>query len=320
MKNHALARASMAIPYHAQFTKYTKNPIATLLMQQLEYWFSKYSNGFYKIIGKGNKNEKDSEDSWCTELQISYFKFNRAFQSIGKIYKSKTEYDNSPDKFQGKPYLLYHDKKNERPVFLRNHEIADDLINKIFVQSPILPEEESECCDLNDSNHVIQETQITCFNKLESRDSINLNHSIGTENTNREIILSDDNIIPKVDFTLESELNFIFNLWNQSAKVANARKHFKPPKGLKKKIKDFKTFAPDIDFEKYFLELLNQSFVKTEIDSCFKTLEWALRQNTYEQWNAGLYQKMPDILKSNKNQLPKNFEEVDYGKDRGLDG
>jgi hypothetical protein len=61
---------------------------ATILFNQLLYWFDRYPEGFYKSIDK-----PDDPNSFCSELGFSADEFKTAFAKIGVRYKSKGEYD-----------------------------------------------------------------------------------------------------------------------------------------------------------------------------------------------------------------------------------
>lgn len=109
---------------------------APLILGRLEYWFEKYAKGFYKFIEPCNHPLYREGDSWSEELGLSRKLFAKAFDLIGVRYISKSAYLNSEDKFQGKLYASYHDRKTNRTYFVRNHEFAAQFIKSLFKRKP----------------------------------------------------------------------------------------------------------------------------------------------------------------------------------------
>lgn len=105
---------------------------ATLILGRFEYWFTKYKNGFYKFIEPCNHPLYRTGDSWAEEIGFSRKVFSKAFDLIGIRYKSKSEFKNSRDKFQGKLYASYHDRKTNQTYFFRNHAFANQFIKNHF--------------------------------------------------------------------------------------------------------------------------------------------------------------------------------------------
>ncbi len=100
-----------------------KSPYLGLLRGQLDYWFSKKPNGFYKFLEPCNHPLYKAGDSWSEELGISRRVFNAVFDLIGIRYNSKTAFREAKDKFQGKLYASYHDRKTHKMFFIRNSEL-----------------------------------------------------------------------------------------------------------------------------------------------------------------------------------------------------
>lgn len=104
-------------------------------MQQLEYWFNKYPNWFYKFTEPCNHEVYKEGDSWCEELGFSRSEFTTAFNGLGVKYKSKTEYNAAQeDKFQGKYYMAYTDRKQGLTYYYRNHEVVDNALNELVTR------------------------------------------------------------------------------------------------------------------------------------------------------------------------------------------
>lgn len=98
-----------------------RTPLA-ILQHQMSYWFSKYPAGFYKFIEPCKHPLYKLGDSWTEEIGYSRPVFNKAFDAIGVRYKSKTEFMQASDKFQGKLYASYHDRKTNKTFFVCNSE------------------------------------------------------------------------------------------------------------------------------------------------------------------------------------------------------
>lgn len=131
MKNKILRLIKDAIPYVKELRPHTKSIASTVLMQQLDYWFTHYPEKFYKFMTKPDTpidGYKDG-DSWEEELGISVDEFRTAFDNIGVRYKSKTEYESAPDKFQGKFYCSYYDRLTRRTWYFRNHNLVDSVLD-----------------------------------------------------------------------------------------------------------------------------------------------------------------------------------------------
>ena len=102
------------------------------VITRLEYWFSKYQNGFYKFLEQCDHALCRAGDSWSDEVGLSRKTFNKAFDLIGIRYSSKTAFLKAADKFQGKMYASYYDRKTNRMYYVRNHDLVKDIFAKFF--------------------------------------------------------------------------------------------------------------------------------------------------------------------------------------------
>ena len=118
--------------------QYFNSRTAALLIDRLEYWFSRTTNvGFYKFLEPCNHKGYRHGHSWCEEIGIGRKCFNKAFDLIGVRYKSKTEYEavaQINDPFQGKLYLSYYDRKHNQMYYLRNHHYTNQFLQSLFVE------------------------------------------------------------------------------------------------------------------------------------------------------------------------------------------
>lgn len=131
--NHILSNAARAIPYVGIVNTITGNTTATLLLLQLEYWFARYPDEFYKFIDRPKTKTPGYRegDSWCEELFITRKTFDRAFEKIGVKYSSIADWNESKS-FMGMGYASVFDRTTKRTTFLRNHELMDRLAGKIM--------------------------------------------------------------------------------------------------------------------------------------------------------------------------------------------
>lgn len=131
---------------------------AAILMSQMEYWFEKYPDGFYKFLEPAEKNQMyKTGKSWTEELAFSAEEFRTAFDRIGVRYKSKKEFDEkegnkysteSGEKF----YCSYHDKIKGATFYFRNENtdaIIDDVLNLRNSTIPIYGDGESRSTELD---------------------------------------------------------------------------------------------------------------------------------------------------------------------------
>ncbi|ACT52070.1 hypothetical protein Msip34_2846 (plasmid) [Methylovorus glucosotrophus SIP3-4] len=101
-------------------------------MQQLDYWFERYPGGFYKFLEPSEHPKYVIGQSWSEEIGVSVAEFRTAFDRIGTRWKSKTEFENAPDKFLGKFYASYQDKRANLTFYYRNHELVDAALDELL--------------------------------------------------------------------------------------------------------------------------------------------------------------------------------------------
>jgi hypothetical protein len=117
---------------------------ATLILGRFEYWFTKYKEGFYKFIEPCKHPLYRMGDSWSEEIGFSRKVFTKAFDLIGVRYKSKSAFQKSKNKFQGKLYASYHDRKTNQTYFFRNHDFAKNFIKSLFKRNNLLEKPSSK--------------------------------------------------------------------------------------------------------------------------------------------------------------------------------
>jgi hypothetical protein len=134
MKNRLLQITRDVIPYVKQLKIYLKNTNSCILMQQLDYWFSHYPDGFYKFKEPCEDPDYKIGDSWCEELIFTAEEFDNAFEKIGVKYKSKTDFLNATDKFKGKFYASFYERTTHKTYYVRNHETVDKFLDELCIK------------------------------------------------------------------------------------------------------------------------------------------------------------------------------------------
>lgn len=136
MKIRILGLTRNIIPYVRDLQPIAQTVAGCVLMQQLDYWFERKPDGFYKFLEPPEKNHDFYRpgDSWCEELGISKDEFRTAFDRFGIRYKSKSEHDEAfaTDRFQKKYYCSYLDRRSNLTWYFRNHELLDAKLLEMF--------------------------------------------------------------------------------------------------------------------------------------------------------------------------------------------
>lgn len=130
--NQSLRDNSYYIKFYPKIKSTVGCEKATLILGRLEYWFERYTSGFYKFIEPCSHPLYREGDSWVEEIGFSRKVFTKAFDLIGVRYKSKSAFMQAADKFQGKLYASYHDRKTNQNYFVRNNEYASQFIKNLF--------------------------------------------------------------------------------------------------------------------------------------------------------------------------------------------
>lgn len=132
MRNRALCITRNVIPYVKELRNLAGSVTASILMQQLDYWFDRSPDGFWKFLEPSFHKMYKQGDSWTEELGFSAKEFWTAFKQIGIAYKSKTQFENAVDKFQGRFYASYYDRKQGLTFYFRNHLLVDRQLDELM--------------------------------------------------------------------------------------------------------------------------------------------------------------------------------------------
>lgn len=133
MKNRILHLTRTIIPYVKELMPLAQSVTGCLLMQQLDYWFERQPDGFFKFMEPAPDHPNyRAGDSWCEELGVSRAQFRTAFEAIGTIYRSKSEFDKAADKFQGRFYCSFYDRRRQLTFYYRNHDMVDKALDALI--------------------------------------------------------------------------------------------------------------------------------------------------------------------------------------------
>lgn len=132
MKNRILHLTRNTIPYVKELHTIAGGVLGCLVMQQLDYWFEGYPEGFYKFLEPSDHPAYKNGDSWTEELGMSRHEFRTAFDKIGIRYKSKSDFDQAVDKFQGLFYCSYVDRRSNLTYYFRNHDLVDAALDELL--------------------------------------------------------------------------------------------------------------------------------------------------------------------------------------------
>lgn len=137
MRNRILSITRNTIPYVKEIMPLAGSVTGCILMQQLDYWFERYPDGFYKFqdAAPGHPQYEDGK-SWTEELGFTLTEFRGAFDRIGVRHKSKSDWTSAADKFQGKFYCCYTDRRAGLTFYFRNHEQLDRALDALM-QAPV---------------------------------------------------------------------------------------------------------------------------------------------------------------------------------------
>lgn len=119
------------IPYFKDLNLITGGILSSLLLQQLDYWFERYPEGFYKFLEPSEHPAYKPGSSWTEELGMTVSEFRTAFDAIGRRFNSKTAFLNAPDKFIGRFFASFIDKRNNVTYYVRNHDVLDQKLSEL---------------------------------------------------------------------------------------------------------------------------------------------------------------------------------------------
>lgn len=127
LKQQKMALDKAMIPYHKSFRQLSqvKSVADVVLFQRLEDLFVLSPQGFSRFLAPCDHPLYREGFSWTEELGFSVDEFRTAFSHLGIAYKSKTQFDEAPDKFQGKYFCSLYDRIAKTTFYYRNHSLVE---------------------------------------------------------------------------------------------------------------------------------------------------------------------------------------------------
>ena len=308
------------IPYVKELRELAGSVTACILMQQLDYWFSKYPQGFYKFIEPCNHPSYRRGDSWCEELGFSDNEYRSAYEKIGIRYKSKREYSATTDKFQNKFYACYHDRIKNQIFYVRNHDLVESVllelistkkqINTAPQGSPITVTQHSRLT-VNQLSGVtvsqsIEDTVAQPFQNTEG-DSL----AVGKPTNPTSIYRTDTTTENKTDISLlslETPLMEItperemLNIWNRIVEEGREPVKLTPGRGLLLQETLKSHFNNNLkDWETFCALITSSKFLMGEVTPFRVSLNWVLKpeiiSNIKEEHSYNLGDRKPIVEK-----------------------
>ena len=135
--NRFLSIAKGSIPYIKELRPYAGSLSACVAMQQLDYWFDKMPDGFYKFVDACEHGFYKPGQSWCEELGMSRDEWRSAWAHIGVTHTSKKNFEKSENPFinsEGKEvfYCVVQDRISKVSYYYRNHKLLDKVFDEIL--------------------------------------------------------------------------------------------------------------------------------------------------------------------------------------------
>jgi hypothetical protein len=170
MKNGFLAVVRDSIPYIKELRPYAKSVAGCIVMQQLDYWFDKQGNSFYKFMEPCKHQLYKEGDSWCEELGVSAEEFVTAFEKIGIRYRTKTAFEGAEKVFlrantageeEEVLYCCYSDKRTGLTHYFRNDQLVDGILDAMLSRNGKLKGRQEPPVNRDDRFTVNRQPRIT---------------------------------------------------------------------------------------------------------------------------------------------------------------
>lgn len=254
---------------------------SALVLDRLEYWFSKCTTSFYKFLEPCNHPCYREGDSLQEELCVSRKIFNKAFDLIGVRYKSKTAFTEEEDPFKGKLYAMYMDRQTHKTYFVRNDRLAASILEQLFSPLKKIP-----------ANKDTKVTAVELTKKGRSRNNL-LGHSPIYKD--KQIHTSSSSIKKSNDSNLETKKEEeMIDVWKtEVGEFGGERMNISS--GIRHKLYSAfqTTFHNSMDsWKEYCRKIASSKFLMGEgSNKHFKKawLSWAIKHENVEKINNGGY-------------------------------
>jgi hypothetical protein len=247
------------------------------IIHQIEYWFKRKPDGFYKFLEPCHHRLYREGDSWAEALGIHRKTFNRFFDLIGVRYKSKTAFLSSQNKFQGKLYASYYHRLEKKTFYVRNDELAEAFIQAI-----------------KSKNRVINKNKSALPNGKIVRSNIDIDISIHKETT---VMKNSMNAEPSDAYETEGRLIKIWNDFIDPSQLKNPLS-VTTRKALLKAFEN--AFQSNLkNWEDYCIRISKNKFLMGGGERGWKaTLEWAIKPENIKKVLDGVYETYGAVSES----------------------
>lgn len=158
---------------------YGSNNIA-IAFSRLIYWFGKKPDGFYKFKEPCKHPLYNKGDSWSEDLRMTKRVLDPVLKMLVTHHKSKNDYRNAEDKFNGKMFCSYTERNTNRTFYFMDKEAVDKFLSTLapglsISPSPALPSEVVLSADhpINMSSPKSREIQMVVPLRADASDSLN---------------------------------------------------------------------------------------------------------------------------------------------------
>lgn len=306
MNNLILSITRNVIPYVKELRPLTGSVTACILMQQLDYWFSKKPLGFYKFLEPCEHPKYFKGDSWLEELGFSAEEFRNAYDKIGVRYKSKSDFDKTPkdQRFKGKFYACFYDRIKRQIFYIRNDELVDATLLGLIRTKNSSSSENNTGGFSETGNHSFSEIGNIKIKKPKKMVSIYNN----TDN-NTDILSS----YGRDEDKIENSVQQMVNTWDEIIRKGDEIKTFVNPE-RKKNLAYAIKFYFNNDLKKwrdYCIKIYSSRFLMGETKENFSVkLDWALKSQSIEKILEGTITTGDREFKKSPQKLQVSSEET----------
>ncbi|MBA3285745.1 MAG: hypothetical protein H0U27_11890, partial [Nitrosopumilus sp.] len=283
--NDVPLECSYFIKCYPKLDQHFKSIHASRVIGRLEYWFQSplFKNGFYKFFHPCDHFLYNQGDSWIEEIGLERRAFNKVFDLIGIRYKSKAEFLNAQDRFQGKLYASYYNRKTNKTFYVRNHDFVETFLKSLFKRKNAT-EPAFNKCDVDMKGRDIH--------KYNGRSCKNLNgHSLNIDQRTTNKVSSIENKIISENLLSESNSPAIemIQIWEEEVgqtlnKSVSLTLKTKLETSLKEKL------GQNMDnWRQYCRKIASSKFLMGEVTKFKAWLTWASKPETNDEIENGNY-------------------------------
>lgn len=143
MRGQAIIQAQaqdrlFSIPYRPQFNQITGRVTASILLQQIAYWWEVQGRKpFYKFRAKCSADRYHEGDSWTEELGFSSDEFDTALRTIGTKITKGTSKSAALASREVDHMVIYWTDSNHLTWYQLNEEAFYPLVDRLYVRESV---------------------------------------------------------------------------------------------------------------------------------------------------------------------------------------